>query len=141
MVQFSNFLRNLTIHLCMFSYLVTCFLRVAVPLLCRSQGRTISPGFTNQMGINRNTCIFDTACNRHSHNNVTLKKHVTKYKSMRKWMVEFFKKIQNRSIKISGVNSILLTKSTNLPLFTLILYGFGVRCVRKRFSVLGPFMH
>ena len=41
MPQFSNFLRNPTIHFRMFSYLVTCFLSVTVSLLCRSQGGTI----------------------------------------------------------------------------------------------------
>ena len=30
--------------------------------------------------------------------------------------------------KIAGVNSILITKSINLQLFTLILYSVGVRC-------------
>ena len=44
-------------------------------------------------------------------------------------MVEFLRKFQSRGIKISGVNSILITKSITLLLFTLILYGvIGVRC-------------
>ena len=32
-------------------------------------------------------------------------------------------KIENRGIKIARVNSIFITKSINLQLFTLILYG------------------
>ena len=35
------------------------------------------------------------------------------------------KKIENRGIKIARVNSILITKSINLKLFTLILYSIG----------------
>ena len=42
------------------------------------------------------------------------RKHVTKYKDMRKWMVEFLRKIEGRGIKIARVNSIHITKSINL---------------------------
>ena len=63
-----------------------------------------------------------------------------KYKNMRKWMVEVLKKIENCGIKIARVNSILITKSINLQLFTLILYGVGVLCDRTRFSVFSPFI-
>ena len=55
-------------------------------------------------------------------------------------MIEFLRKFENPRIKIARVNSILFTKSINLQLFTLILYGFGVRCDRIRFSVLSPFI-
>ena len=55
-------------------------------------------------------------------------------------MIEFLWKFENRSIKIARVNSILITKSINLQLFALILYGFGVRSDLKRFSVLSPFV-
>ena len=48
-------------------------------------------------------------------------------------MVEFLKKNENRGIKIARVNSILVTKSFDLQLFTLILYGVGVNCDRRRF--------
>ena len=58
-------------------------------------------------------CIFDTACNRHSNETVTLRKHVTKYKNMREWMIEFLRKFVNRDIKIARVNTILLTESIN----------------------------
>ena len=51
-------------------------------------------------------------------------------------MIEFLRKFENRGIKISQVNSILLSKYINLQLFPLILHGVGVRCDRRRFSVL-----
>ena len=47
----ANFLRNLTSHFRMFSFFVTCFPRVTVSLLCRSQCRTISSPFTYQIWI------------------------------------------------------------------------------------------
>ena len=47
MIPFSDFLRNSTINFLMFLYLVLCFLRVTVYLLCRSQGRAISSPITN----------------------------------------------------------------------------------------------
>ena len=40
-------------------------------------------------------------------------------------MVKFLKKFENRGIDIARVNSILITKSLDLQLFTLILYGVG----------------
>ena len=40
----------------------------------------------------------------------------------RKQMIEFFRKFENRGIKMTRVNSILITKSINLKSFTLILY-------------------
>ena len=55
-------------------------------------------------------------------------------------MTEFSWKFKNRSIKITRVNSIIITKSINLQLFSLILYGLGVCCDVKRFSVLSPFI-
>ena len=55
-------------------------------------------------------------------------------------MIEFLRKFENSGIKISRFNSIFITKSTNLQFFTLILYGVVVRCDRRRFSVLRPFI-
>ena len=43
-------------------------------------------------------------------------------------MVEFLGKFDNHGIKIVRVNSILITKSVNFQLFTLIFNGVGVRC-------------
>ena len=41
------------------------------------------------------------ACDCHSNETVTVRKHVTKYKNMRKWMVEFFRKSENRGDEIA----------------------------------------
>ena len=43
-----------------------------------------------------------------------VRKHVTKYKNMRKWMVEFLRKSENRGDKIAQVNSNRINKSINL---------------------------
>ena len=55
-------------------------------------------------------------------------------------MVEFLRKFVNRDTKINRVNSIIITESINLQLFTLMFYGVGVRCDRSRLSVLSPFI-
>ena len=55
-------------------------------------------------------------------------------------MIEFLRKYGNPGIKIARVNSIRITKSINLQLFTLILYGVGVRCDQRRFSVISLFI-
>ena len=68
-------------------------------------------------------------CDRHSNETMNLSQHVPKYKNMRKWIVEFLRKFENRGIKIAPVNSILITKSINSQLFTLLLYMvLRVRC-------------
>ena len=51
-------------------------------------------------------------------------------------MIKFLRKFENRSIKIARVSSILITKSINLQLFTLILNGFGVCCDLSNFQCL-----
>ena len=43
-------------------------------------------------------------------------------------MVELVRKFKKRGIKITRVNSILITISINLQLFTWILYVLGVSC-------------
>ena len=58
MPQLSNLLRISSIHFWMYTYLVACFLRVTVSLLCRSQGRTISFPFTDNIGINWNMYLW-----------------------------------------------------------------------------------
>ena len=55
-------------------------------------------------------------------------------------MIEFHWKFENRGIKIAWVNSILINKSINLQLFTLIFCGVGVCCDQRKFSVLSPFI-
>ena len=77
-------------------------------------------------------------CDQYSNVTVTLRKHITKYafflpicvfifvkklnkyKSTRKWIIEFYRIFLNRGIKIARVNSILITNSINLVLFTLL---------------------
>ena len=76
----------------------------------------------------------DTACNRHSNDTMTIGKYVSKCKNMRKWMIEF----ETSRIEVAWVNSILITKPIDVQLFNLILYGYGVRCDLRRFSVLSP---
>ena len=48
--------------------------------------------------------------------------YAIEYKNIQKWRAEFLRKFENSSIKIAGVNSILITKSIDLQLFTLIFY-------------------
>ena len=135
MPRLAEFLRNSTIDFRMFLYLGTRFPRVAVSLLCRSQARTISSLFTNQIGKNLNM-IFDTACDRHSNETVTLGKHATIYKIVRKCIVEFLSKSESRGIKIALINSIRITKAINLLEFCSV----GVGCHRGRFSLHSQFI-
>ena len=58
---------------------------------------------------------------RHSNETATVRKHVTKYKHMRKWMLVFLGKLENRFIKIARVNSIRITKSIKLLSFCMVL--------------------
>ena len=43
-------------------------------------------------------------------------KHVTKYKIMEKWMIEFLRKFENHGFKIDRFNYILIAKSINFEL-------------------------
>ena len=54
------------------------------------------------------------ALDRHSNETATIRKHVTKYKHLRKLMLVFLEKFENRGIKIDRVNSIRITKSIKL---------------------------
>ena len=54
--------------------------------------------------------------------------------------LQFLRKFENRGIKIARVKSILILKSINLQLFTLILYGVGIRCDQRQFFVLSRFI-
>ena len=54
-------------------------------------------------------------------------------------MIKFLRNFENRSIKIDRVNLILILKSINLVIY-FNLYGFGVRCDLRRFSVFSPFI-
>ena len=65
------------------------------------------------------------ACERYSNETVIVKIHVTKYKNMRKFMVEFLGKSESRGNKTGRVNSICITKSINLLWFCM--HGVGLR--------------
>ena len=105
----------------MFLYLETCFLRVTVSLLCRLQAlsKIRVPIYPYLIIEGRRNCsalwpaqqrnrVFQETCYR-------IWKHA-------KMEARIFQKNENRGIKITWVNSILITKSINLQLFTLILY-------------------
>ena len=73
------------------------------------------------------------ACDRLSNKTVTLRKRVSKNKHMRKWVVEFLSKSDN---KIVRVNSIRMNKCINLLYLCtgiwvrcdVAITGIGVRC-------------
>ena len=100
----SDFLRTSIIHFHMFLYVVTCFLWVTVSFLCLSQAwKDAVPIYPYQIIVKWDEIV--RAFNRHSNETVTLGKHVTKYKNMRKWMVQFLRKSESRDDKIARVNS------------------------------------
>ena len=74
-------LRNSTTNIHMFLYLVTCFLRVTVLLLCRLQAvsKIQAPIYPYLISEERWKC--STNCDRHCNQTVTLRKHVTKIKT------------------------------------------------------------
>ena len=57
------------------------------------------------------------ACDRHSNETVTLRKHVTKYKNMQKWIFDILSKFESHHNKVGPVNSKVITKSINLLAF------------------------
>ena len=84
----------------MFLYLKTSFPRVTASLLCRLQAVSkiyvlIYPNLISDG--KRNCATYD----RLSNETVTLRKYITKIKNMRKLMVEFLRKFENRGIKIA----------------------------------------
>ena len=119
MPGFSHFLGNRTINFRMFECLVTCFLRVKILLLCRLQA-------VSKIHVPIYPClIISEGSDRHSNEISTVRKHVIKYKHMRKLMLVFLGKFENRGIKIARVNSIRITKSMHLLKFCMVL---GVCC-------------
>ena len=110
----------------MFLYLVTCFLRVAGSLLCRSQAPTISyqqyvVQFIPIYSLFVKRVEIVRACGRHSNETVTLMKYLTKYKNKRKLTIEFHTKFESRDNKISRVNTIRIAKFINLLEFRTLL--------------------
>ena len=76
-------------------------------------------------------------CDRNNNETATLRKHVTKYKRMRKWMVEFLSKSDCRGIKIDRVYSIRIT---NLSIYFNFLRAIPLGDVIKmaRFLISSP---
>ena len=56
---------------------------------------------------------LDIACHRRSNETVMLRKNVTKYKNVLKFVIEFLSKSESRGDSIARVNSIRITKSIN----------------------------
>ena len=69
---------------------------------------------------------------RHSNETASVRKHVTKYKHMQKFMLLFLGKLENRCIKNARVYSICITKSINLLKICMVL---GVRCEVDIFKI------
>ena len=109
--------------------MVTCFLRVAVSLLCRLQAVSkihvpiIYPCLIIIAKGDEIVRPFDC----HNNKTAAVRKHDINYKHMCKLMLVFLEKFDNRGIKIARVNSIRIKK---IDEFTLILYGVGglLRC-------------
>ena len=59
---------------------------------------------------------------------VTLRKHVTKYKSMRKSLVEFLRKFKNRAIKTFRDNLIFITQIYQFSYLLEFCMVLSVRC-------------
>ena len=98
----------------MFLYLVTCFQRVTISLLCRFQAvsEICVPIYIPIKLVTGDEIV--QPCNRHNNKTATLRIRVAKYKHMQKLAVEFPRTFENRGIKIGRVNLILITKSINL---------------------------
>ena len=124
MPRLSNFLRNSTIHFCRFLYFVTFFLRVTVSLLCRLQAvsKIHVPIYPFQISEGRRNCSTLWPAQQRNRDS---RETCYQYKNMRKRMVNFFRKFENRGIKIARFNSLLISKSIDLQSLLLILYGVG----------------
>ena len=120
---FLNFLRNSIIYFGMFLYLVTYFLRVTGLLLYAGY----KPYHRYMLQFNPTWLVkrveIVRPCDRHSIETVTIRKHVTKYKTLRKLLVEFLKKIETRAIK----SEVLYSYHQNLSIYSHLYFNFA-RC-------------
>ena len=113
MPRLSDFLTNSTIRFRMFLCFITCFLTGTFGCYAgRNLYKRCMFQFISIYLVKRDKKF--RACDRHSNENATVSKYVTKYISMRKWTAEFFRKCDSRGITIARVNSIRITKSINL---------------------------
>ena len=94
--------KNSTFHFRMCLYLVTCFMRVTVSLLCLLQAvsQIYVPIYPDLISEERR--IVRT-CDWRSNDNLNLMKHATKMDG------RIFQKISDSKIKIGRVNSICIT--------------------------------
>ena len=120
-------------HVFIFIYLVTCFQIVTVSLLCRLQGKAISSPCTNRGINNIGTYIFNTACNRHSNETMTLRKHVTKYININTWE-NGWSNISENFIKVA-LKLLELTQfaSANISIYINFIRCCGPLCYRAIF--------
>ena len=75
---------------------------VATPGICRSWSHVPMP-VVAYMPVKGDEIVG--ACDRNSNETVTLRKHFTKYKNMRKWMDEFLTKSEGRGEYLFQFNS------------------------------------
>ena len=91
MARFSNFLRNSIIYFRMFLYLETCFLRVTISLLCQLQAVSKIHVLIYPFLISEGRRNCSTLWPAQQRNRDSQETYVTKYKNMRKWIVEFLR--------------------------------------------------
>ena len=123
--RYSNFLRNSIIHFRMFLYLVACFLRVTVSWLCRLQAvsNIHVPIYPYLISEGRRNCSTLWPAQRLIPDSQETCYQIWKQEKMDGRISQKIR--ENCGIKIARVNSILITKSIYLQLFTLILHGVG----------------
>ena len=56
---------------------------------------------------------------------MTLSEHVSLFKNMLKWMIEFLRKFEKCDFKIARVNSIFITKCINLVIYLNFVRRWG----------------
>ena len=106
MPRLADFLGNSAIHFRMFLYLVTCFLRVTVLLLCRSQARTISSQFTKMERVSLIQLVTGIATKLWLSGNM-----FPNIKICENGWSNFSENLRMVGIKIARVKSISITKS------------------------------
>ena len=94
------FLRTSIIHFRMVLYLVTYLVRVTVSLLCRLQAESKIhvPIYPHPILVKGEEIV--RPCDQHINGTVTVRKHVTKYKNMQKWMMNFSQNLRIAALKL-----------------------------------------
>ena len=73
-------------------------------------------------------CIYDMACNRNNNETMTFRKHVFKYKNMRKWMIDFSENLRIVALKWLELSRFISPKQSINSYLLIISYGVGVCC-------------